>query len=306
MPVAVHNEIQSLRSEANNDFPRPGEAAGNTEYEEPTSAPPTTTSSGFRPGHDGQVNSPAWDHVIRSKGSLLAGGVSGLVELSKAGYAIKSPWPGPENAECRREITLEARIYEILGPHDRLVKIQHWNPNECVLTMEYMPNGTLDDYLRNHRADGIAVEQRLRWALQTAQGLQLLHAADIVHCDLKAKNLLLDASLGLKIADFSGSSLRGSKTNSCAGMRYMPPKSFDDVRKHIDLFALGSVIYKIMSGMDPYEDIPSGSVWPLYELRQFPDVTGLVCGESIKGCWFGRVQSACQVCEALETHVARS
>lgn len=225
------------------------------------------------------------------------------MELSKIGYAIKSPWPGPNNDECREEITLEARIYGILGPHDRLVKIQDWDPDECVLTMEYMPNGSLDNYLRTHSPNEISIDQRLQWALQTAQGLQLLHSAEIVHCDLKAKNLLLDSDLGLKIADFSGSSLRGSKTNCCAGVRYMLSDQMHGT--DVDLFALGSVIYKIMTGMDPYEDIPSKAVQILYRQRQFPDITGVACGDIITGCWLGKFQLALHVFEALHAYISQ-
>ena len=44
-------------------------------------------------------------------------------------------------------MTTESEIYKKLGPHPRLVKIIDWDPKECVLTIEYMPNGCLKDYL---------------------------------------------------------------------------------------------------------------------------------------------------------------
>ena len=47
-------------------------------------------------------------------------------------------------------MTTESEIYKKLGPHPRLLKIIDWNPEECVLTMEYMPHGCLKDYLSTY------------------------------------------------------------------------------------------------------------------------------------------------------------
>lgn len=108
-------------------------------------------------------------NIIVSKGELIAGGSTGLIELMPSGHVAKSPWTGREAALCRRELTLESQIYEILGPHPRLVKIIAWDPTECVLVMEFMPNGCLKDYLLAH--NDISTTQRLRWAQEAAEGL---------------------------------------------------------------------------------------------------------------------------------------
>jgi serine/threonine protein kinase len=113
-------------------------------------------------------------------------------------------------------MTIESEIYKKLGPHSRLLKIIDWNPEECVLTMEYMPNGCLKDYLSTYN-DKIPIRQRLQWAREAAEGLQLLHSANVIHCDVEPRNFLLDAELSLKIADFSGSSLEGSQASAELG-----------------------------------------------------------------------------------------
>ena len=165
--------------------------------------------------------------------------------------------------------------------------------------MEYMRNGCLQDYLDQHNTE-ILPQQRLQWALDTAEGLQLLHSSDVLYCDMKAKNLLLDADLRIKVADFGGSSLRGSKPTGCAGTRYMPPGDYSAFSVHVDLFSLGSTIYKIMTGKDPYEEIPSGEVWPLYREGQFPNVSHVLCGEIIRKCWLGEARSAQEVYDTID------
>ena len=106
-------------------------------------------------------------------------------------------------------ITIENEIYRKLGPHPRLIRIVGWDPEDCVLNMEYMPNGNLQTFLIGN--DTVAETQRLQWVQEAAEGVQLLHDADVLHCDINPKNFLLDAHLGLKIANFGGSSLEGSK-----------------------------------------------------------------------------------------------
>jgi serine/threonine protein kinase len=88
--------------------------------------------------------------------------------------------------------------------------------------MQYMPNDCLKNYLRIHN-DKISLTERLQWVLETAEGLQLLHSANVIHCDVEHKNLLLDTDLGLKIADFSGSSLEGSQGSVSVGTRFLQP-----------------------------------------------------------------------------------
>src|SRR5450432_1780361 len=128
-----------------------------------------------------------------------------------------------------------------------------------------MPSGCLKDYLYAHN-DRISLPQRFRWAKETVEGLQLLHSTNVIHCDLDPKNLLLDADLGLKIADFSGSSLEGSKASACVGTRFLQPEF--NWRKpptiQQDLFSLGSTIYSIMTGHAPFEELQSNEVQQLY------------------------------------------
>ena len=45
----------------------------------------------------------------------------------------------------------------------------------------------------------ISLAQRLQWTRQGAEGLQLLHDADVIHSDVEPKNFLLYTNLNLKI-----------------------------------------------------------------------------------------------------------
>lgn len=104
-----------------------------------------------------------------------------------------------------------SRIYKKLDPHPRLVKVIHWDALERALTMEFMTNGCLKDY---PFSDGkISVRQRLRWVREEAEGLQLLHSAHVIPCDVEPKNFLLaaDRFWWLFVGRFGSISMSGNK-----------------------------------------------------------------------------------------------
>lgn len=161
--------------------------------------------------------------VIYPKGGFVAARTTSFVERLPSGDIIKTPWAGDVREEdCRNEIAIEAQIYQRLGEHPRLVELKGWDPEACTLTLKYMPNGTLEEYIKSYHGQ-ISPAERLRWTAQAAEGLQFLHSAGVIHCDVGPHNLLLDADLSLKIADFSGSSLDGSRAMVCPGIRYTLP-----------------------------------------------------------------------------------
>jgi serine/threonine protein kinase len=86
-----------------------------------------------------------------------------------------------------------------------------------------MVNGTLRRYLQTHGQD-IAPPQRRLWIQAMAEGLDLLHELNIIHCDLTPHNMFLDDKLELKIADFGCSSFDQSGSMAATDVRFYPPR----------------------------------------------------------------------------------
>ena len=222
------------------------------------------------------------------------------MERLPSGSAVKSPWPGRRNEDSRRAITLEHHIYQLLGPHRCLIPTVAWDPEECTLTMEYMSNGTLKDFLTN--TSTVNTTQRLKWAQAAAEGLQLLHEHNIIHSDVNPSNFLLDTDLTLKTCDFGCSSFRGSAATGRSGARFAWPK-IDRKQPNVqeDIFGLGSTIYFIMTGEYPYPELSSGEVEKCYEAEKFPDLTGVIYGSTIYKCWTAGYNSVQDVRRSLDT-----
>jgi len=243
--------------------------------------------------------------VMEGKGDLIGWGTTGIVQRMATGVVIKTPWKGEREAECRKDMATEARIYQQLGHHPRLARMVDWDPEQCTLTLEDMPNGSLRNYLEiNH--ESVSPSQRLAWAKQAAEGVQLLHSTNVIHCDIGPRNFLVGADLSLRIADFSGSSIQGSQASACPGTRFTRPE-FDwrtPPKIEDDLFSLGSTIYTIITGQPPFRDLDSDEVETRYAARSFPDVSDQLCGHVIEGCWTGSISSAQQVLDLLAIELA--
>ena len=249
-------------------------------------------------------------NIIQGKGEFLGGGVTGLVERLKSGDVIKSPWTGrPTASDCRQEMAIEAQIYKRLGAHPRLVQLKHWDPVDHTLTLEYMPHGNLMEYVKNY-GQKISPAQRQQWAMEATEGVELLHSHGVIQGDVGPHNFLLDVDLSLKICDFGGSSLDGSRATVAPGVRYRLPSL---AGRHIqpatikeDLFALGSTIYFIATGHEPYNELTDeDQVEKLYKDGVFPELGGVPFAEIIALCWRQEAESAKMIIELVRRSSAQ-
>lgn len=231
---------------------------------------------------------------------MISGGSTGLIELLPSGDVRKSTYPDEAGRkQSLRDIELEFQIYQRIGTHERFLRMKAYSPDSG-LTLEYMPHGNLRQRLRDIGTEP-PILQRLQWASDAAEALDVLHAHGVIHCDVNPENFLLDSTLRLRIIDFSGSSIDGKWASAFEGVRFCLPRPWEEQSTVVtDLFALGSTIYEIMTGSKPYEDLPDDEVESRYQQRMFPNVTTICCGAVIEGCWRAEVRSAAEVMRRIK------
>ena len=106
----------------------------------------------------------------------------------------------------------------------------------------------------------LEIDQIIDIALQVAQGLAKAHSQEIVHRDIKPANIFMTRDGQVKILDFGLAKLVGksslTKTGTATGtVAYMSPEqaSGEEVSFPTDIWSLGTVIYEMISGHQPFK-----------------------------------------------------
>jgi serine/threonine protein kinase len=124
--------------------------------------------------------------------------------------------------------------------------------------MRYMNGGSLSNRIK---AGVMEVEEAARILGAIAPGLDEAHARGIVHRDIKPSNILFDKRGNPYISDFGIAKLTLAQSGNVTGSAiigtpaYMAPEQAqgDDIDGRADIYALGIILFEMVTGKQPYE-----------------------------------------------------
>ncbi|KAL6155012.1 hypothetical protein ACJQWK_01245 [Exserohilum turcicum] len=227
---------------------------------------------------------------------IVAYGNTGMVCLDAASQTIIKT---PHDETYADSLKVERRIYERFeerGGHNGLLR--YYGPfDRFGIRLEYAPGFDLRSTLSERMDIGYA--QRLRWVQQITDALSFVHSVKVIHGDLTCSNVFLTKGLDAKLGDFGGSSLDGSNLLVAITESHQYPGVL--LSTHADIFALGSVIYHIMTGTAPYHGRSDEQIVRLFQKGEFPSTTSLgPVGQVITKCWQAKYDSAEDVRDDIE------
>jgi hypothetical protein len=169
----------------------------------------------------------------------------------------------------RRNLEVELRgVTHCLNlKHPNLVALYDIRTDEMGdqwVVMEYVCGESLEQVIERH-PDGMPVDAAMWWMRGICAGVGYLHDHGIVHRDLKPGNIFLDEGT-VKIGDYGLSkfiscSRRSGQTESVGTVHYMAPEIANGrYGREIDTYALGVILFEMLTGKVPFEGESVGEV----------------------------------------------
>ncbi len=183
----------------------------------------------------------------------------------------------------RRNLDVELRgVTQCLNlKHPNLIALYDIRTDEMGdqwVVMEYVSGESLEDVI-DRNSGGMPVDEVLWWMRGVCAGVAYLHDHGIVHRDLKPGNIFSDEGT-VKIGDyglakFISCSRRSGQTESVGTVHYMAPEIANGrYGREIDTYALGIILFEMLTGRVPFEGESVGEVL-MKHLTAEPDLSAL-------------------------------
>lgn len=176
--------------------------------------------------------------------------------------------------QFRREARSTARLI-----HPAIINIYDVisTDEEQYIVMEYVDGINLKKLMEQRR---LKLTEVLDISIRLAEGLGHAHNRNVVHCDIKPLNILLDKELNPKIADFGIAKIVSNQTmvytNAIMGsVHYISPEqaSGGKVTSLSDLYSLGVVMFEMLTGTVPFNGATAVAVAMMHVEKPIPQLS---------------------------------
>lgn len=166
--------------------------------------------------------------------------------------------------DYKRKFTREAQSLSQLE-HKNIVKVlEYFEANNTIYyVMEYLRNGSLDDLIE--KKGRLTESETLTFTAQICEALKYMHSRQMLHLDLKPKNIMLNDKDEAVLIDFGlskhyneegvpeSSTTIGGGTPGYAPLEQSKYRQDGTFQSTLDIYALGGTMFKMLTGQRPTE-----------------------------------------------------
>lgn len=227
-----------------------------------------------------------------------------------------------EESEFKVRFEREAKFVASIN-HPNIVQVYDYAMIErgdsvvCLMVMPFLQGQTLRDVLEetNKRGEHLPPERVLEIMVALASALQYAHDRGTIHRDVKPANIILDDKYRPTLMDFGIARMTQASNLTQEGATvgtpaYMSPEqiSGEPVDHRSDIYALGVILYEMITGMPPFDDDGSLSVLLKHLNEPVPSILEHIENENLDAVLFkalakntiNRYQSAKEFADDLQ------
>lgn len=181
--------------------------------------------------------------------------------------------------QFRARFEREAKTIALLE-HPAIVPVYDFGESngQPYIVMRYMSGGTLGDRLRQ---GALSLDETARLINRLSPALDAAHARGIIHRDIKPGNILFDQYGNAFLSDFGIAHLGAEGLTNLTGASalgtpaYMSPEQIQGDGKvdgRSDIYALGVLVYQMLTGQMPYSADTPAKVMMMHVLQPVPQI----------------------------------
>eukprot|EP00727_Mastigamoeba_balamuthi_P008205 m51a1_g4005 putative serine threonine kinase (748) ;mRNA; r:538573-544251 len=167
-----------------------------------------------------------------------------------------------------RNLTEVAIMRSLRHPNVLLFMCYAKSDADLIIVTEFMPNGSMMDIISDSSRP-LPLKTRLSMLLDICRGMSYLHFHEpqIIHCDLKSSNVLVDSSLNAKVCDFgltvlldkgkTSSATSKSRDSAIGSLFWTAPEVIAGApcTTKSDVFSFGVIIWEAVTRETPYSEM---------------------------------------------------
>ena len=230
--------------------------------------------------------------------------------------------PAAAGEAAREMIAAEAKVLSRLN-YPGLIRVHDFDFHEGrpFLVMDFVQGVNLARYARDSR---LSPRRSVSLVAEAARAVAAVNRAGILHQDIKPENILVDEQGHARVIDFGMAHWRNAWSDHLEGsiggtVEYMPPEQaredLDRIGPRSDVFALGGVLYFLLTGHAPFEaqsaahsiDLASRCDFDRGALRtaKVPRRLGRICLKAMAEDPAERHQTADELADELDRFLAQ-